>query len=138
RKVPDVAALRRAEIAVGVANEPAALAEIRTAAIRIHRLPDFLDDVGGVGGGGVRVAVEADVSIDVEIVEDDEVLRERVSVRRDVAPEARELRIAVAFAQVAENLIVGAVLANDVEDVLDGRAAADDAWNRRSDRHVRG
>ena len=61
------------------------------------------------------------------MVEQREALRERVRVRRDVVAEQGQLRVAVAARVVAEDLVVGAVLAHDVEDVLDRavrRAAA--------------
>src|SRR5258708_40291671 len=45
-------------------------------------------------------------------------------IRRDVAPEKNERRVAVAFRQVAEHLVVRAVLADDVHDMLDRRRAA--------------
>jgi hypothetical protein len=56
------------------------------------------------------------------VVEQREALGEEVGVRRQVAAEDREVRVAVATLVVAEHLVVGAVLAHDVEDVLD-RAA---------------
>ena len=83
------------------------------------------------------MTVIADVGIDVEVVEEDETLRQRVSVGGDVAAEQRERRIAVALGEIAEHLIVGAVLADHVEDVLDGRCAADGTRNRRTYRNAR-
>ena len=49
---------------------------------------------------------------------------ERVRVRRDVATVHHERRIARALADVAEHLVVGAVLADDEDDVLDRRRLA--------------
>ena len=61
----------------------------------------------------------------VVVVEQRELLGQRVVIRRDVASELHERRIAVALRHVAEHLIVGAVLLDDVEDVLDRRPLAE-------------
>ena len=42
-------------------------------------------------------------------------------VRRDVLAEHHERRLAIAARQIAEQLIVGAILLDDVDDVLDER-----------------
>src|SRR5262249_44432809 len=57
----------------------------------------------------------------VVVVEHYELLRQRVKVRRDRPAEERQRGIAVALRQVAEHLIVGAVLLDDVDDVFDRR-----------------
>ena len=80
------------------------------------------------------MAVVADLGVDVEVVEEDERLRQRVRVRRDLLAEERQARIAVAAWHITEDLIVGTVLADDVEDVLDRRGLADHPRNRRIDR----
>ena len=77
------------------------------------------------------MAVVADLGVDVEVVEQDELAGERVGVGRDLLAEEAEARIAVAFRHVAEDLIVGAVFLDDVEDVPDRRCAADRARDRR-------
>ena len=58
----------------------------------------------------------------VIVVEQPELLDQRVVIRRHVAPELHQRRIAVALRHIAEHLVVGAVLLDDVEDVLDRRA----------------
>jgi hypothetical protein len=67
------------------------------------------------------VSVVAHFSVDVEVVEEREVARDRVCVRRDLFAEERQRRIAIAARDIAEDLVVGAVLANDVENVFDRR-----------------
>jgi ribosomal protein S16 len=71
------------------------------------------------------MTVVADVGIDVEVVEEHETLCQPVGVGGHVAPEQRQRRIAVALREIAEHLVVGAVLSDDVEHVLDRRCAAD-------------
>ena len=63
--------------------------------------------------------VDRRLGVRVDVVEQREALRQRVRVGRDVRAEQRQLRVAVAARVVAEHLVVGAVLAHDVEDVLD-------------------
>jgi hypothetical protein len=65
------------------------------------------------------VAVVAHLRVDVEVVEQHELAGERVRVRRDLLSEQGQVRVAVPLRQVAQDLVVGAVLADDVEDVLD-------------------
>ncbi len=59
------------------------------------------------------------ISRPVVVVEQHELLRKRVVVRRHVAPEQHERRIAVPLRHVSEHLVIGAVLLDDVEDVPD-------------------
>ena len=45
--------------------------------------------------------------------------------------------VSVALGEIAEHLVVGAILADHIEHVLDGRRAADGTRNRRTDRNAR-
>jgi hypothetical protein len=65
------------------------------------------------------------------VVEQRKALHERVHVGCDRRAEERELRVAVAARVVAEDLVVRAVLAHDVEDVLDRPAGAQRRPRRR-------
>jgi hypothetical protein len=66
------------------------------------------------------VAVVADLGIDVEAVEEDELGSEGVSVRSRLLAEEGQVGVAVSLRHVAEDLVVGSVLADHVEDVPDG------------------
>ncbi len=68
--------------------------------------------VGAVAAGGV------------EIVEQHELLGEKVLVGGDILTEHHQRWVAVAARHVAEDLVVGAVLLDDVDDVLDERRVA--------------
>ena len=78
------------------------------------------------------MAVDGDLGVHVEVVEQRERARERVRVGRDsarwpgfaVVAEQLEPRFTVAAFVRAKDLVVGAVLADDVEDVLDLLAGA--------------
>ena len=72
--------------------------------------------------------VRADV---VQVVVETELLGQRVLVRRDLRSELRQARVAVALGHVAVHLVVGAVLLDQHEDVLDRRRVTD----ARRDRH---
>ena len=73
------------------------------------------------------MAVEADGAAGVEVIQQHVFLGQRVMIGRDVAAVHHELGIAVALADVAEHLVVGAVLLDDQKDVLDaeGRQIGD-------------
>ena len=53
------------------------------------------------------------------MIEQDVPLGQRVRVGRDVSTVLHERAVARAFANVAEHLVVRAVLAHDVNDVID-------------------
>ena len=65
------------------------------------------------------MAVDAHFPVAVEIVKDHILLRQGVLIGRDLLAEDSERRIAVSLGQIAELLIVGAILFDDVDDVLD-------------------
>ncbi len=122
---------RGRRVAVRVPHDAAALAQVRRATARVVGRPELLDDVGGVRAHAPRVAVVADLGIDVEVVEDSKFASQRVCVRRDLLAEQAERRVAVGAFDVAEDLVVGTVLADHIEDVLDWRRRSDAPWNRR-------
>src|SRR5579872_1954003 len=80
--------------------------------------------VGDNRGSRQMVAVAGDFAAVVEVVENAKLQREFVLVGRDVFAVHGQRRIAIADLQVAENLIVGAVFLDDIDDVLDGILAA--------------
>jgi len=70
------------------------------------------------------VAVRRQRALVIEVVEDPEGIGQGVGVRRDRGAELGQGGVAVALPDVAEFLVVGPVLPDDQEDVLDlGRAA---------------
>ena len=81
--------------------------------------------LAGDGGVGPRVSVDTHFPIAVKVVEQHPLIGDGVMIRRDVLSEDRKPRIAVALLHIAEHLIVGAILLDDVDHVLDGRASAD-------------
>ena len=68
--------------------------------------------VGAVAAGGI------------EIVQQHELARQAALIGDHVFRVGVERGLAVPLAQIAEHLIVGAILLDDVDDVLDGRAVA--------------
>ena len=123
--VPEVAAGRPGGLVDGT------LRRIGNAAVAaIAQRPDPLDEVGGIGAHRPFVAVGADLAVDVEVVEQHELAGQGVMVGRDRLGEQAEVRVAVAFGHVAEDLVVGAVLLDDVDDILDRRRVADLGGNR--------
>ena len=80
-----------------------------------------------VGHGAVRplMAVGAENARAIGVVEQDELTHHLVVVGRDLLAEDAERRVAVALGQIAEHLVVGAVLLDDVDDVLEDARFAD-------------
>ena len=91
---------------------------------RVGQCPVAGDVVGVVRHRRPRVAVGRDVAVAVEVVEEDELLGQLVVVGRHLAPEHHQRRVAVAPGHVAEDLVVRAILLDDVEHMLDRRRVA--------------
>src|SRR5688572_20550442 len=60
----------------------------------------------------------------VKVIEQDELGCALPVIRRHTLPEHHQRRLAIALRQIAEELIVGAVLLDDVDPVLDERRIA--------------
>ena len=88
---------------------------MRTAAI--DERPDLLDEVGGVGAHRPFVAVGRHLAVAVEVVQQHELAGQLVVVGRDLLGEEAQVRVAIALLHVAEDLVVGAVLLDDVDDM---------------------
>ena len=80
--------------------------------------------VGGVGLGRPGVAVGRKHARTIEVVEQDKLLRQGMLVRCDRARKQHQRRVAVALGHVAENLVIGSVFLDDVDDMLDRRRLA--------------
>src|SRR5207247_8493900 len=68
--------------------------------------------------------------LDIKIVEQHELARELVVVGCDFFTEQTQPRIAVALRQVAKDLVVGAVLLDDVNAILDRAGSTHSGGNR--------
>ena len=103
----------------GVEAPFARVGELLPPVVAVGEGPVPLDEVGGVGPHAPFVAVGADLALDVEVVEEDELPRQGMVVRRDALGKEAERRVAVPLRHVAEDLVVGAVLLDHVDHVLD-------------------
>jgi len=65
------------------------------------------------------MAIEADRAASVEIVEQHVLLGQGVVIRSDLTAVEDQLGVPIAFGDIAEDLVVGAVFLDDEEDVLD-------------------
>jgi len=83
------------------------------------------------------MAVGADLAVDVEVVQKNEVAGEGVVIRRDRFRKEAKVRLAVPFPDIAEDLVVGAVLLNDLHDVADPRPVAEPEGDRVTGRRRR-
>ena len=97
-----------------------------------------LDDIlAGLTLGGPGPAVAGGFAAVEEIIQKYEPRSNRMKVGRDVLAEENDGRVAVALGQVAENLVVGAVLFDDVDDVLDAAGFEVDGREWIGGGHVR-
>ncbi len=120
RLVPDVAAGRSGRLEqapLGGVGDPA----IATIADR----PDPLDEVARIRPHRPFMPVGADLAVHVEVVQQHEFASQRMVVGRDGLGEQAEVRLAVALGHVAEDLVVSAILLDDIDDVLDRRRITD-------------
>ena len=97
---------------------------VRPVAARVVLLPVLLNVIGDRGGTRPEVAVDRRLGVRVDVVEQREATHERMHVRRDPLAEQCQSGRAVAAVVVAKDLIVGPVLPDDEEDVLDRTARA--------------
>ena len=97
---------------------------VGSAATRVVLLPVLLHVVRDRGGARPEVAVDRRLGVGVHVVEQREAPDECVHVRRDPLTEQGQCRCAVAAMVVTEHLVVGAVLADEEEHVLDRTAGA--------------
>ena len=113
------------EIARGGVRQVAVVVVVNPGPARVRQGPVAGDVVGVVRHRRPGVAVGRDVAVAIEVVEQHELLGQLVMVGRDVAAEHHQRRVAVAARHVAEDLVVGPILLDDVEHVLDRRRLAD-------------
>ena len=71
------------------------------------------------GGGGPFMAVGAQNAAAIGIIQKDEIVHELMLVGSDALAELAQISVAVAFPDIAEDLVVGAVFLDDVNDVMD-------------------
>ena len=116
------------EIARGGVGQVAVVVVVDSGPARVGQGPVAGDVIGVVGHRRPGMAVGRDVPVAVQVVQQHELLGQLVMVGRHVAAEHHQRRVAVAPGQVAEDLVVGAVLLDDVEDVLDRRRARRPWW----------
>src|SRR5919201_6506736 len=74
------------------------------------------------------MSLRAHLRIGEEPVEQSESPRQRPVIRRRVGSEEQQAAVAVAFLEVAKDLIVGPVFLDDVDHVLEGRVAPGSAF----------
>ena len=123
--IPEVAAGGRGEVEVAFGGVRILLVLV----VAVGQRPGFFDEVAGIGTHRPFVPVGADFALDVEIIEQDELAGQFMVVRRDALGKKTERRIAIALRKIPENLIVGPVLFDDVEAILDRRRTAEAARN---------
>src|SRR5213079_2754970 len=112
-RVPQIGAVRVDQIV--------AVLQVPVASVPVDLGPGLFVIIAGERAVGPLVPVRRDFAVHVKVVEQHPAACDRVGVGRDGIVEDGELRIAVAAARVSQHLIIGAVFANDVDDVAHGR-----------------
>ena len=95
------------------------------APVPIDLRPDLLDIIGRIGRHAPFVAVGADFAVNIEIVQEHELPGQGVMIGRDPLGKNAKRRIAVALADIAEDLVVGPVFLDDIDAMLDRAGLAD-------------
>ena len=132
---PETLTSRRVpEIRVARVLHVLAVLEVVVAAAAVHRRPRLLVVVARECARGPLVAVGADLAVHIEVVAQHPAPGEGVGIGCDAVVEDRERRIAVPRRHVAEYLVVGAVLTDDVNDMPNSRT--DGLSDRRTDLRV--
>src|SRR5262249_21658050 len=122
RAVPEVAAGAASDVVHHPLSAVAKLLEWTTA---VADRPVLLDEIRRVGAHAPLVTVLGDFAVDIDVVEQHEFASELVMIGGDGFGEEAEVWITIALLHVAEDLIVGAILLDDVEAVLDGAGLAE-------------
>ena len=103
-------------------------------------MPISGDVVGVVGHGAPWVSVPADLAIAVSVVQKYELFCDLMMIRSHLAWEHAQTRIPVALrwrltCHIPKDLVVGSILFDDIDDILDrtwiSNACWNDRWNRR-------
>ena len=116
RRIPEIAARALVDVVFGDAVAIQAVVIVGAPPVGIGAGDGLLDVIRRVRRGRPVVAVAAHLPVHEEAVEDAEPLGERVRVGCHRAREERERGVTI-----GEHLVIGAILANDVDDVAERR-----------------
>src|SRR5436190_9889448 len=126
RAVPKIALGRLCDFEIAFARIGIFGAQIMAVAER----PEFFHKISRIRAHGPFMTVSAHLAFDIKIVQQYEIARELVMVGSDFFTEQTKARIAVALWHVTENLVVGAVLLDHVNAILDWAGITHSAGNR--------
>ena len=100
------------------------------AAISITGHPGFFIKVICIGCCAPTMPIGANLSADIKIVKQHKIAGKCVVIGCNFFRKQTKRGIAVAFRHIAQNLIVGSIFLDDIENVLDGRWIAHTLWDR--------
>src|SRR5256884_4524852 len=119
--IPDIGGGRSVDIGLATFKGEfvghGALKIVGSLAAAICDLPGFLVVVASNGGGGPVMAVARDLSAVIKVVEHAKLQRQLMLVRGNVLTIESQRGIAVAHFEVAEHLVISAILFNDVDHI---------------------
>src|ERR1043166_3309675 len=91
--------------------------------------PHFLDEIRRIRAHRPLVSVGADFAFHIEVIQEREFLCQRVVIRSGPLRKEAKLRVAIPLWQIAQDLIVSAVLLDDINTVVEGAVSATFGWN---------
>src|ERR1019366_3729678 len=86
----------------------------------VTHLPGLFGIVGSDGSHRPNVTISGNLAAVIEVVQDSELASQLMLVGRNGFPIHAQRRIAIARLEVTKNLIIGTILFDDIDDVLDG------------------
>src|SRR5688572_29506734 len=86
----------------------------------ILRWPALLVEIRRVCRIRPRMTIDRNLRVAIEVIEQHILFGDLVLVRGHLSSKDTQTRVAVPLWQIAEHLIIGAVLLDDIDDVLDG------------------
>ncbi len=121
RAIPQVSTGRRGDRKDSFAG----IREFARLVMSIIHGPHLFDEIRRIRGHTPFVAVRADLALDIEIVEQNEVSSELMKIRGNPLREQAKFGVPIPLGHIAEDLVVGPVFLDDIQAVLDWRMAAD-------------
>ena len=109
-EVPDKTRVGNVKVGVVVTHAPSP---------GIPGRPGILGVIRGVRGGRPGMAIGAHFGVHVKVVQEAELSRKRMVIGSNLLPEQDEGGVPVPFRHVTEDLVIGPVLFDDVDDVFD-------------------
>src|SRR5437016_10603724 len=112
--IPKIPARRRRDGKISFAG----IGKFAGLIVTVSERPHLFDEIRRVRGHAPFVPIRAHFAIDVKVVEQDELASDLMEVGRGLLGKKAKLGITIAFRHIAEHLIIGAILFDDIKAVF--------------------